>query len=63
VQARHQVLALARHELLAAVLRSTEENGRLDELVADVARRDLDPRSAARRLIESAEGGEASPTC
>jgi LAO/AO transport system kinase len=61
VQARHQVLALARHELLARVLRATEENGRLDELVGAVARRDLDPRSAARRLIESAEGGE-TPT-
>jgi LAO/AO transport system kinase len=56
VQARHQVLALARHELLARVLRATEENGRLDELVDAVARRDLDPYSAARRLIESAEG-------
>jgi hypothetical protein len=55
------VLALARHELLARVLRATEENGRLDELVGAVARRDLDPHSAARRLIESAEGGEASP--
>lgn len=55
-QARHQVLALARHELLAGVLRATEENGQLDELVAAVARRDLDPYYAARRLIESAGG-------
>jgi LAO/AO transport system kinase len=54
-QARHQVLALARHELLAHVLRATEENGRLDELVGAVAERDLDPYSAARRLIESAQ--------
>jgi LAO/AO transport system kinase len=56
-QARHQVLALARHELLARVLRATEENGQLDELVGAVAQRDLDPYSAARRLIESAGGG------
>ena len=55
-QARHQVLALARHELLASVLQATEENGQLDELVGAVARRDLDPYSAARRLIESAGG-------
>ena len=57
-QARHQVLALARHELLARVLRATEENGQLDKLVGAVAQRDLDPYSAARRLIESAGGGE-----
>jgi LAO/AO transport system kinase len=56
-QARHQVLALARHELLARVLRATEENGQLDELVGAVAQRDLDPYSAARRLIDSAGGG------
>jgi len=56
-QARHQVLALARHELLARVLRATEENGQLDALVGAVAQRDLDPYSAARRLIESAGGG------
>ncbi len=54
-QARHQVLALARHELLARVLRTTAENGRLSELVAAVAERDLDPYTAARRLIEAAE--------
>jgi LAO/AO transport system kinase len=59
-QARHQVLALARHELLARVLRATEENGQLDELVGAVAQRDLDPYSAARRLIESAGGGADS---
>jgi LAO/AO transport system kinase len=62
-QARRQVLALARHELLARVLRATEENGQLDELVGAVAQRDLDPYSAARRLIESAggAGNEARP--
>ena len=54
-QARHQVLALARHHLLARVLRATEENGRLSELVAAVAEGGLDPYTAARQLIEAAE--------
>ncbi len=54
-RARRQVLALARHQLLAEVLRATERDGRLDELVRSVARRELDPYAAARRLIEAAE--------
>ena len=58
-RARHQLLALARHELLARVLRSTEQEGRLDELVAAVARRELDPYAAAQELIESDGGGAA----
>ena len=53
-QARHQVLALARHQLLGRVLRTTEENGRLAELVVAVAERGLDPYTAARQLIEAA---------
>lgn len=53
-RARRQVLALARHELLAEVLVATERDGRLDELVASVASRQLDPYSAARRLIDAA---------
>jgi len=52
-RARRQVLALARHELLAEVLRATERNGRLDDLVRAVARRELDPYAAARQLIEA----------
>jgi LAO/AO transport system kinase len=55
-RARQQVLALARHQLLAGVLRATERDGRLDGLVRAVARRELDPYSAARRLIEAAGG-------
>lgn len=55
-RARRQVLALARHALLAEVLRATERDGRLDELVRSVARRELDPYSAAQRLIEAAKG-------
>ena len=53
-QARQEVLALVRHELLARVLRASEENGRLAGLVAAVAERGLDPYTAARQLIEAA---------
>ena len=56
-RARRQVLALARHELLAGVVRATERDGRLEELVRSVARRELDPYAAAQRLINAAEGG------
>jgi LAO/AO transport system kinase len=50
-RARRHVLALARHELLAGVLRDAERDGRLEGLVAAVARRELDPYAAARKLI------------
>jgi LAO/AO transport system kinase len=55
-RARRQVLALARQRLLARVLGATERDGRLDELVRSVARRDLDPYAAAERLIDAAGG-------
>ena len=55
-RARSQVLALARHRLLQDVLRATERDGRLEELVASVARRELDPYAAAQRLIQAAGG-------
>jgi LAO/AO transport system kinase len=50
-RARRQLLALAREELLARVLASAEGNGRLDELVEAVAKREVDPHTAAERLI------------
>ncbi|MBF6599202.1 MAG: methylmalonyl Co-A mutase-associated GTPase MeaB [Dehalococcoidia bacterium] len=50
-QARHQVLALARQRLLDRVVAAHREDGRLDELVADVAARRLDPHTAAEALI------------
>jgi len=53
-RARRQVLALARHELLERVLRASERDGRLEDLVQSVARRELDPYSAAHRLIDAA---------
>jgi LAO/AO transport system kinase len=51
-QARHQVLALARQRLIDRVVAEhSGEDGRLDELVALVAARKLDPHGAADRLI------------
>ena len=60
-RARRQVLALARHRLLADVLATTERDGRLDGLVRSVARRELDPSTAAQQLIEAADSGETTP--
>ena len=51
-RARRQLLALARQELLAAAVRAAEADGRLEALVRAVAARELDPYTAARRLIE-----------
>ena len=53
-RARRQLLAFVRHQLLAGVLRATEHDGRLDELVRAVADRRIDPYAAAQRLIEAA---------
>jgi LAO/AO transport system kinase len=55
-RARRQVLALARHRLLVDLVRLTESDGHLDEIVAAVARRELDPYAAAERLIDAAAG-------
>ena len=48
-QARHQVLALARQRLLDTLI-AHHSDGRLDDLVARVARRELDPHTAADEL-------------
>jgi LAO/AO transport system kinase len=50
-RARHQVLALARQRLLDRVMLAHGSNGRLEELVSEVANRRLDPHEAAERLI------------
>jgi LAO/AO transport system kinase len=50
-QARHQVLALARQRLIDRLLAQHATDGRLDALVEQVARRTLDPHSAADELI------------
>lgn len=61
-RARRQVLALARRRLLAGVLAATERDGRLDELVRSVARRELDPSAAAQQLIDAAENDGTTST-
>jgi LAO/AO transport system kinase len=53
-EARQQVLAAARHRLLAGLLEATERDGRLDGLVKAVAERTMDPHTAAEQLIEAA---------
>ncbi|MDE3095649.1 MAG: methylmalonyl Co-A mutase-associated GTPase MeaB [Chloroflexota bacterium] len=50
-QARHQVLALARQRLIDRVVTVHSGDGRLDDLVAQVADRRLDPQAAADALI------------
>jgi len=54
-EARHQVLSTARTLLLERVQAGTPEE-RLAELVAQVAGRSLDPRTAAEQLIEAWDG-------
>jgi LAO/AO transport system kinase len=54
-QARHQVLALARQRLLDRLVARQAPDGRLDALVEQVARRELDPHSAADALIDGAD--------
>jgi LAO/AO transport system kinase len=49
-RARHQVLALARQRMLDRLV-AQHADGRLDALVDQVARRELDPHSAADLLI------------
>jgi LAO/AO transport system kinase len=53
--ARHRVLSIARNELLQRVVRSTSESG-LDDLIERVARRELDPHSAADELVSRLAG-------
>ena len=54
--ARRQLLSVAQGQLLARVLASAERNGTLDELIDAISRRELDPHTAAERLIQAAEG-------
>lgn len=55
IDARHQVLGIARQILLEKV-RATTPEAELDALVARVAARELDPHSAAEALAEAASG-------
>jgi LAO/AO transport system kinase len=54
-QARHQVLTLARQRLIDRLVARQATDGRLDALVEQVARRELDPHSAADALIGDAD--------
>jgi LAO/AO transport system kinase len=53
-RARRQLLSLAKGELLARVLASAEADGHVERLVEAIARREVDPHTAAERLIEAA---------
>jgi LAO/AO transport system kinase len=50
-QARHQVLTLARQRLIERVVLEHGADGKLEEIVARVAARELDPHAAADELI------------
>ncbi len=50
-QARHQVLQLARQRLIDRVVLEHSSDGKLDDLVSQVAARQIDPHAAADRLI------------
>jgi LAO/AO transport system kinase len=50
-QARHQVLALARQRLIDRLVAQHAADGRLDDIVARVARREVDPHTAADELV------------
>jgi LAO/AO transport system kinase len=52
-RARAQVLALTRRELLKRALATGDQQEALDELAGAVARREIDPYQAARRLIDT----------
>jgi LAO/AO transport system kinase len=55
-RARAQVLALTRSELLKRTLAAGGQQLALDGLVDAVAKREIDPYEAARRLIEASDG-------
>lgn len=59
-QARAELLAAAQGELLRRVLATPAVDDRLDQLVARVARRELDPHAAAVALIDWARNGGPS---
>jgi GTPase len=54
-RARRQLLAAAQTELLAKLLSAAESNGRLDVLVEAIAERELDPHTAADKLISQTD--------
>ena len=53
-RARRQLLSLAQARLLDRVLAAAGANDTIDELVEAIARREVDPHTAAERLIQAA---------
>src|SRR5438034_4722759 len=54
-RARRQLLAAAQADLLSNLLSAAESNGRLDKLVDAIVDRELDPHTAAEKLITSTD--------
>src|SRR5574341_243086 len=52
-RARRQLLTVTQTTLLKAVVSKAEANGKLDDLIEAIARRDLDPHAAAEQLIDA----------
>jgi len=52
---RHNLLTLTRQKLLQRLLEHNQKNGQLDALVKAVVAREIDPHSAAERLIANGE--------
>jgi len=59
-QARRQLLSLAQGQFLAHILATAEADGHIETLVEAVARREMDPHTAAERLIEAVAGERLS---
>ncbi|MBI1886677.1 MAG: methylmalonyl Co-A mutase-associated GTPase MeaB [Chloroflexi bacterium] len=55
-RAQRQLLAAARRMVMGRILAQAEANGHLHELIDAVAKRQLDPHTAASRLIEASRG-------
>ncbi len=53
-RARRQLLSLAQARLLDRVLAAADANGTIDKLVEAITRREVDPHTAAERLIKAA---------
>jgi LAO/AO transport system kinase len=55
-RARRQLLAVTQLMLLEGVVAKARENGRLEQLVEAISKRELDPHTAAEKLIAAARG-------
>jgi LAO/AO transport system kinase len=55
-RAHRQLLSLAQSQLLARVLASAKDSSTVETLVEAIAKREVDPHTAAERLVAAAEG-------